>query len=467
MLTLWFATGAVLSFVPFPLLNERDRLSSSEGIDLRAVSVTPARALAAAGTTTVQRLRLISVVGKPRYVLSPAGQPVLSVCASSGERLAFLPPEQAAAVAGRFAGRPIASLNGPEDYDQWTVHERYDTNRPYYRASIDDESGTVLYVSARSGEVMQRTTRNERAWNRVGAVIHWLNPTTLRKHDELWHATLWSLALAGIALISMGTWLGVVRYVNLKRSGRSGMSPFVGWMRWHHTVGLFAAVIALNWMASGWLSIDRGTFFSSDQPTAQQVERLRGMTVAEAAQALFSAVDSQKLAGARDIEFTALGGRPLLIVRDGSSRYSYVVSNDVSGNASTSAVIPDALLRSAIRAAWSPVGVRAMDAIAEDDAYRLRTVPWPATARRAVLNDPGHTWVQIDAASGQIISIMDTSRRVYRWVVAGPHNLDFPLFNHAEPLRHILILVATGIGFVLSCTGVVLGVRRVRSMLAP
>jgi hypothetical protein len=60
---------------------------------------------------------------------------------------------------------------------------------------------------------------------------------------------------------------------------------------------------------------------------------------------------------------------------------------------------------------------------------------------------------------------MDTSRRVYRWIVAGPHNLDFPVFNKAEPLRHILILCATTVGFAFSCTGVVLGVKRLRKSL--
>jgi multisubunit Na+/H+ antiporter MnhC subunit len=57
-------------------------------------------------------------------------------------------------------------------------------------------------------------------------------------------------------------------------------------------------------------------------------------------------------------------------------------------------------------------------------------------------------------------SFMDTSRRVHRWIVAGPHNLDFPVFNYAEPLRHTLILTATSIGFLFSCTGIVLGMKR-------
>lgn len=465
MFAVWFATGSVLSFVPFPVLGAHDRISGSEALDLGKIHVAPAAAIAAAGTARVEQLRLISVAGQPRYVLSLAAHGVISVSAVTGEPLGPLSAPQAVSVAERFTGHKIAAVEGPFDYDQWTVHDRYDAHRPYYKLSIDDPPGTSVYVSARSGEVLQRTTRRQRAWNRVGAVVHWLNPTILRKHDGVWHWTMWSLALAGIALSLMGVWLGAVRYVNLKRIRRPGLSPFTGWLRWHHIIGLFAAIIVLNWICSGWLSVDRGTFFSSDQPTLQRLERLRGISLAEAARA-FPTFESATPGLAREIEFTALGGRPALIVRDDTPQFSRVVSVDGAGTVNTSAVIPDELLLSAVRSAWSPVGVLGIQRIAEDDAYRLRTVPWPETARRILLDDAGHTWVQIDAASGQIISIMDTSRRVYRWIVAGPHNLDFPVFNHAGPLRHILILVATSIGFAFSCTGIVLGIKRLRKSLS-
>jgi hypothetical protein len=139
---------------------------------------------------------------------------------------------------------------------------------------------------------------------------------------------------------------------------------------------------------------------------------------------------------------------------------------DAAGGVVSWSVIPDALLSSAIGSAWAPAAVRSIDAIAADDSYRLRTTPWPATTRRAVLNDAGETWIQIDAASGRIVSVMDPSRRLYRWVVAGPHNLDFPIFNHADPVRRVFILIATAIGFVFSSTGIVLAAKRVRRMLA-
>jgi hypothetical protein len=153
-------------------------------------------------------------------------------------------------------------------------------------------------------------------------------------------------------------------------------------------------------------------------------------------------------------------------VRDAGEFSSQLVSANDAGTLDTSRVIPDELLLSAVQSGWSTVGVLGIQAIAENDAYRVRSNPLPDTARRIVLNDRTHTWIQIDAASGQIISVTDASRRLYRWLVDGLHCFDFPLFNHAEPLRHTLILLAATTGLLFCSTGVAIGLKRLRRSLS-
>jgi hypothetical protein len=465
LFALWFASGTILSFVPFPSLPVRDRISGSEPINLEKVRISPAAALATAGMAPLMHLRLISVGGHPRYVFSPVGRPVLSVTAESGQALAPVSADVAGAVAERFSGEKISRIDGPFEYDQWTVHEQYGPYRPFYKVTMADVEGTCLYVSLRSGEVIQRTRRAERAWNWVGAVVHWINPTVLRKHQVVWRWTVWSIALLGILLTIAGVWLGVVRYLDLKRLRRPGISPFKGWLRWHHSIGLFAGAFVLTWISSGWLSLDRGTLFSRDQPTVAELERMRGVSFADAARN-FPVLQLGKLQNLREIEITAVGGHPFLVVRDTGPLFSRLISADDAGTLEISLIIPDKLLLSAVQSAWSPVGVLGIQAIAQNDAYRVRSNPLPDTARRIVLNDRTRTWIQIDAASGQILSVTDTSRRLYRWLVDGLHCFDFPLFNHTGPLRHVLILLATTTGFLFSCTGVVIGVKRFRKLLS-
>lgn len=458
MFALWFATGSVLSFVPFPALSKVERIANSDAIDTDRLRIDPAAVLAAA--PDIERLRLISVLGQPRYVLSPA-QRVFAVSAETGNRLEPVTGGAASAIAEKFSGLQVTRIQGPFDYDQWTVHGAYDVYRPFYKLSMNDAAGTQLYVSAASGEVVQRTRRTERAWNYVGAVVHWLNPTFLRKDYVVWHRVMWTVALGGLLLALAGVFLGLVRFINLKRQQRRGLSPFTGWLRWHHSIGLFAGVLVLSWIGSGWLSLDIGTFFSSDQPTTQRIATLRGMSLREVATA-FPVTTLKTLDTAHEIEFTAVAGQPLLLLRTGEPSLSRVVSVDVQQALHVMTLVPDSLLLTAVQGAWAPQRVIQMQTVDADDAYSLRVNPLPATTRRVILDDAAETWVHIDAATGQIISVFDTSRRVYRWLVAGLHNFDYPWLNRAGSLWHVLLLMGTTTGFVFSCTGIVLGVKRLR-----
>jgi hypothetical protein len=465
LFVLWFASGIILSFVPFPSLAARDRISAMEALDLKKVRVSPAVALAAAGTMPVMHLRLIGVAGHPRYVISPAGRSVLSVSAETGQPLAPVSADVARAVAEQFSAEKASRIDGPFEYDQWTVHELYGPYRPFYKITLADVAGTCVYVSLRSGEVLQRTRRTERAWNWVGAVVHWVNPTLLRKHQDVWRWTVWSVALLGIFLTLAGTWLGVVRYLDFKRLQRRGISPFSGWLRWHHSIGLFAAAFVLTWIFSGWLTVDRGTLFSRDEPNIAQVEGLRGLSLAVAA-GDFPVPDLRKLRGPREIEVTAVGGHPFLIVRDTGEVPSQLVRVGEAGAGALQGirVLPDGLLLSAVQSVWPAAGVLGIQAIAQNDAYRVRSNPLPDTARRIVLNDRTHTWIQIDAASGEILSVTDRSRRLYRWLVDGLHCFDFPWLSRAEPLRHVLVLLAAILGLLFCSTGVVIGMKRFKRL---
>lgn len=465
MLALWFLTGSVLSFVPFPSLGARERLTGTEEIDLSKLQVEPADALRVAGGSSVGRLRLVSVAGRPTYLISRDRAPVTAVDGQTGKALGLITAQTVELVAERFLDRKALRVDGPLELDQWTVHDPYEPVRPLYRIHMDDPARTIVYVSARSGEVVQRTRRFERAWNYVGAVVHWINVVPLRANYRLWRRVVWTIALGGIALVTAGLFLGIVRYVNLKRQQRPGLSPFSGWLRWHHSIGLFAGVLALSWVSSGWLSLDIGTFFSRPQPGADRIERVRGMSLLDAANA-FPISLIATLKKAREIEFGAVGSQPLLMLRDRDPQPVRVMLMDAERELHTAAAVPDELLLAAVQAAWPLQRVVELRRVGPDDAYSLRGAPLPTTARRLVLDDPAGTWIQIDAATGQIISVLDRSRRVYRWLVDGLHTFDFPLLNQHGSLWHVLLIIGTTSGFLLSCTGVVLSFKRLRRSLA-
>ena len=113
-------------------------------------------------------------------------------------------------------------------------------------------------MSSVTGEVVLDTTRRERAWNYVGSVTHWIYPTTLRKSHGAWDATVWWLSLVALIAAISGSILGIVR---VSIAGGRSVSPYVGWQKWHHVLGLACMTFVLTWIFSGWLSMDHGRLF--------------------------------------------------------------------------------------------------------------------------------------------------------------------------------------------------------------
>ena len=463
LFALWFGTGFVMVYVPFPGLPDGVRIAASTPVDLASVAVTPS---AAASGLPAQRLRLVDVLGRPRYLATLDDGGVRAIDAVSGATPAPLTASRARALAARFAGAAddaVTAMAGPIDYDQWIVHQRFDAARPFYRLALNDAAGTEVYVSARLGQVLQRTTRFERGWNWVGAVLHWMYPTVLRKHFRAWDQAVWWVALAGLVVACSGYALGLVRMANARRAGTSGLSPFRGWLRWHHLLGLVGGAFAVGWVFSGWLSMDHGRLFSLDRPDAARLARFRGVDLAAAlARARPDTPDARRaLADAREIEFIALDGDAFAIARglaDGGRR---IVPLADGRPQAPIAVLPESLVARAVAAAWAPVPVRGVAPVPADDAYaHTRSEPLPDGALRVRLGDAAQTWVHVDPRSGQIVSLMDASRRRYRWLYTGLHTFDFPILNRWGTLWRWLMLAALASGFGLSVSALVLARRR-------
>src|ERR1700758_3743674 len=456
----WFVSGAILHFVPYPSLARADQLAHSETIELGSVRIAPGAALAR--MPQVSDLRLVSVAGRPTYVGRTPLDASVSVAADTGEVLGPLSAAKAQAVAERFAGTKATQVTGPLAYDQWIVHQRFDRYRPLYRVRMSDTDRTDLYVSASTGEVVQRTRFAERAWNWPGAVLHWIYFTPLRKSWSAWNQTVWWVSLLALFSSSAGIWLGVVRLISNRVAGRPGLSPFRGWMRWHHVIGLFASVIVFGWIFSGWLSMDHGRLFSRGQPTSEQVARVRGMPLSSAAAAA-SLESVQGVGSAKEISVHALAGLPFLAVQGevpSASRVIWLGRGDSPANS-----LPDRLLLAAVRAGWASARLATDSAGGSDDMYRLAE-SLPPSARAFLAPPGGSTRIYLDPLSGEILTVMDPGRRTYAWIYYALHTLNFPGLI-SRPLARTsveLLLLAGGLAF--GVTGIALAVRRLRHELA-
>jgi len=457
LFAMWFATGIVMHFVPFPALTEAERFAGLASIDTAQIAHGPAEAVGSSGLGDTTRIRLLQRSDGPVYLISGASR-VAALYAADLSDAAVHSQQVALAIATDYArhrGWSAAAANVAASglYDQWTVSERFDRHRPLYRIALNDGSGTELYVSSATGEIVQKTTRRERAWSYVGSVAHWIYPTALRVHPAAWSRLLWWLSLIALVGASAGALIGTL---GVRVEGARLVSPYSGLQRWHHWLGLCCVLFVLTWIFSGWLSMDDGLLFSTGKPTSAET---RSLTGAPAWKALPSGEIRLLSALVRDVEWFAFGGRLYRRERIDIAQQRLFLVDPADGAASADRAF---LRTDEIAAAASRLSPACASpfAVEPDDAYAIVSIMPGAPVFRLVC---GADWFHIDGASGAVLEKLDASRRVYRWLYGALHTLDFPILTARPELRTSLIVALCGFGFVFSVTGVVIAWRRLKS----
>ena len=264
VMSLWALSGFVLMYVAYPETSAEERYAGLAPLDLTeccAVDSLWQGELEAAAVEMVAGRPVLRWIGANGPVLSGLAGTTALVDAREAREIARTHMRQA------FGTSPEVSVAEIE-VDQWTLQQqRY---APLYRASFADERGTVLYVSGRTGEVVQDTHRTERFWNWLGAVPHWHYFTPLRKDGPLWSQVVIWASLLGIFLTVTGIYVGIRMYGRGKRK-----SPFRGIALWHHWSGLIFGIATLTWVLSGLASMQPWGWLESEGP-GEELANLAG-----------------------------------------------------------------------------------------------------------------------------------------------------------------------------------------------
>jgi uncharacterized iron-regulated membrane protein len=455
LFAMWFMSGVVMMYVAFPGLSEKERLAALPDIRWEMVALSPDDAMKAARAARFPRdLRLAMLADEPVYRLTGWDGKRQAISAIDGHAITEVSEQQALAVARHHPAGRAPQLAEMVDRDQWSVTARYDPLRPFYLITLGDDAGTKLYVSSRSGEIALDTNRTERVWNWLGSIPHWIYPTVLRKDGPLWRlVVLW---ISGICLIVgvTGIWIGILR-VRLKRRYAGGrITPYRGWMAWHHVTGLIAGLFVLTWMFSGWLSLNPGEYFANRNNTRDVMQRYAGHDAPDITARLPTPVQGRVV----EARFVWLDGSPMMILeaRDGVQ----TPIDPASGDAVQ--LTPDRL--------WSATAKLLPDAhLTERLPLRQYDAYWYAhhNARelpilRAVFDDEARTWFHISPITGDIVGRIDDSRRTYRWLFNALHSFDFQLLLMYRPAWDIVVVLLSILGTIVSVSGVVIGWRYLR-----
>ncbi|CAN7678853.1 PepSY domain-containing protein [Variovorax paradoxus] len=467
---MWFVTGIVLYYVPFPNLSQAERRAGLQPLALGAgCCLTAEEAARRAGVSFTEARLGMADPGAPvwRLLVDPGHAKAAqwqALDARTGTARASLGAVQAMKVAESFSGRRALSAEALER-DQWTVPQGFDPYRPLFKVSLEGDDGLELYVSRTAAEVVRDTRRSERFWNWIGAVPHWIYPTVLRQFPQAWNQVVVWLAIPGVVLAATGLALGIWQlFLN-----RTRWIPYrKAWMRWHHIAGLVAAVFTLTWIFSGLMSMNPYGVFSSRGLSAAERERWLGAdrgAVVTPQLALAAVATREAGAQALELERLRIDGQVWYRIQ-GTHRRWWVRADDASAVSTLDPALPDALMAGVLRhlrgvdgPASSVVRIDRYDNVyyAKNPASAEALDTRPLPVWRAHWHDG--TDLYVDAASGKVLLRVDPSVRWQRLLYQGLHSLDFEPLRERPWLREALVLILSQLGTALCITSCVIGWR--------
>jgi len=489
----WFSSGLLIAFVGGPSITRAQQLSHAASLapqdgwlslgEALALSA-PARAKARPqgerptgmaghsgehgkprGETDVADARLTRVDGAPAWVVEDDRGQRFAISATDGALL-DVTPAQAERIARAWLGAPETLRIAYSDTVDAPVGVRNaETLKPFLRVAVEDGAGSQVIVSQRTGEVVQNSTRGERALAYAGNWLHlfrWLD--ALGAADYRRDALSWAGGLAAVGALT-GVILGLIRW----RPGFFGRPTYSGgrtqpyrefWFKYHFWVGLIGGAFALLWATSGFLSTNPGQIFSPATAGREELARFRGGALPAI---LRNWKPSAALAigdDAAELQWSRLGDDATLfaVSRDGARR-------PLAVEGTTAAYGDDALLAAAQRLAGE-TKIAAHELLQDYDSYyfpnhRQTAADKPLPVLRVDLADATRTSIYIDPADGRLLAKFDDSRRLYRWLYSAVHHWDFGWFQQ-RPLWNVWMAAWIGFGLVLGVSAVVLGWRRLR-----
>lgn len=453
LFAIWFISGVVMMYVPFPSFRAEERVARAAPIAWDQVRIRPDQALAVLSASRFpDEMRLEMTGDAPVYRMTDA-KGHHAVSAATGALIGPVDRDRAMRIATAMTGTPAASAE-PVDRDQWVVTRAYARIAPFWRVRIADTAGTDIYVTQAAGEIVQDTARQERFWNWLGAVPHWIYFEALRIHQEPWRQTvLWTSGI-GIVGAVLGIWIGILRLRVRRRYRSNAVTPYRGWMKWHHVTGLVGGLFLVTWVFSGWLSMS--PFGGLERGDSSIATRYAGD-----AGARFAATDLASLAraaaGATELRFVHIGGRPVILAVDRDNR-----SKALDGGSAAPMIPSIAAIRAQAQRAVRNGPLVETALLTRHDIYWYATGDprrdgRPLPVLRLRFADPQRSWLYVDPSTGMLLAQSNAGRRTYRWLFSALHSFDLPLLLEYRPLRDGLMILLSIAGLIISVSGVVVG----------
>lgn len=486
LFVLWFGSGIVLMYKGYPDWTPSEQLRQTGLLTGESLRLSPGEAIDQTGLSNPPReLRLTTLDDRPVYRLKGNGGRWHTLFADQENSYQFKRSD-ARRLLQKKGFKPSGKWTKLSRPDQWTLTGLdFDAHKPLYRIQTGKNGHGLVYLSSRTGEVVQYLSLTDRVWGYLGAVVHWIYPTMLRRQVALWDSVVvWSSAL-GTLVSLLGVIVGVVffRWDQFGRWLRSFLPgsnttnskplvPYKGWLNWHTYLGFVFGLVTCTWIFSGMLSMSPMDWHSYVPSRTASVSLAGGNPPVKS---LTRSPEEAVRACNREISTRSLRLLPFR-----SNYYYYCLESPGTTRlvpASKAGVVMkrfefDRIL-TAVRKSLSGYSITDATLKKSYDNYyysgrptRLGVAPPRLPYVRIKVNDPAQSWLYLDLYTGRVAKTVRYRDRWNRWLYHGLHSLDFPfLYRDHRTLwwGMMWFLLIGGLG--ISFTGLWLTIDWVRNKI--
>lgn len=446
----WFLSGFVMIYSGFPHADRKRAFNKQEPLKRHIASVQPFTT----DSILPQQLTLSVLNGKPVYTYSDKQVDASTLAPIHSFSEKTLDSIISVSYTANFEKEVL------NDFDSWIPWAYFEKYFPIHKYYIKNSAKTEVYLSEKTGKIVQETTAKKRWLARFGAIPHWFYFKSLRLQKGLWADIIIWLSGIGCILCLSGIVVGFYRsrkWRKAKKRGLLGFSPYKKkWYRWHHIIGMTFGLFTFTFVFSGMLSlmsipqwlvpVDTSVNYAEEWREKATDFSVYKLSISEV-------LATPALKDVKTLTWRMINGVPYYLVQ---KSYRTPILIDARENSEVKQKVFSREEIASIASQKFSNHTYTLDVMNEYDGYYNN----PANAiAKLKFEDNNLSWLYIDTHNPDFTASLDKSSRLRRWLYHGLHTFNFPALEGVDWLRKTLLIIVSIFGTIISLTGVVLGYR--------
>ena len=462
---MWFFTGLVLIYHPYPRLTDKQANHYREDIQadsLHDISYYTEHLVA----DTIKSIKLNQRISQSLFKIE-TGDSTYNLCAADTtkkkKKVKFANVE---AIAAKWVKAKPAKVDTLHEREQWILYERYEKAMPIYKFTYNDAEHHELFISGKTAEPQQFTTRTQRVWAWLGAIPHKFYYPCIRKDLDVWKTFITTGGIICLLAALSGLIYGIKIQTRVWRKKRKMVNPYKkADYKWHHAIGLVFGIFIVGWGISGSLAMQKVPkwivpYEKEYSMFADDIWESDSLPLSSYKLDYRQVI--RELPNVKQIEWRVIGGKPVYdVISD---------SNEVFVDASATEpqklhVTPEAIETAMHRIYGSNTQV-SVNLMNEYDEYYMAsydTHPELPVYKVTIDNNDGSTYYI--GINNDYCRYFNTNKKARKWLFGALHYLNINCITAHPVLWHICIWILCLAGMTVSFTGVLLGIKYIRRKL--